>query len=228
MNRYPLSREELNLLDTCEEAIGQGLAHFIEVGRALSRVKDGRLYRETHKSFQSYLKDRFRLSKPYAYQLINAAGVAENVPVENEAQARVLSSMTESQQVEIWRLAKENKGDSPVTAQDLQETARAIADEDELPDVVDEEPDFKAIALVDALSLFAFASSSISYAIGNLEKILSDESGMDPGRLIRRTTMISDLKAILRTTRLAVPYSTCVSCLGYGTGEEPCFPSPVP
>jgi len=39
-------------------------------GRALREIRDSRLYRATHRTFESYLDERWNMSKAYGYQLI--------------------------------------------------------------------------------------------------------------------------------------------------------------
>jgi hypothetical protein len=62
--------EELRLIE-CEAIIRKDLQRFLEVGRALSEIKDCRLYRRTHKSFEKYCKDVWDLGKTRVYQKIN-------------------------------------------------------------------------------------------------------------------------------------------------------------
>lgn len=61
--------EELRLIE-CEAIIKADLKGFLAVGRALAEIRDNRLYRETHKTFEKYCKDRWDLSKGYATQQI--------------------------------------------------------------------------------------------------------------------------------------------------------------
>ena len=56
--------EELTLLETgmltdCEEVIEQGMETFFEVGDALLKIRDCRLYRESHATFDEYCRDRW-------------------------------------------------------------------------------------------------------------------------------------------------------------------------
>ena len=65
-----LTDEEKSLFGVCEQAIEADLKGFIAVGRALADIRDNRLYRETHKTFEKYCKDRWDLSRGYADQQI--------------------------------------------------------------------------------------------------------------------------------------------------------------
>ena len=46
---------------------------------ALKQLRDRRLYRSTHKTFEEYAKHRFGYNRAHAYRLIAAAGVLENL-----------------------------------------------------------------------------------------------------------------------------------------------------
>lgn len=59
-----------------EGIIERGLATFVEVGSALLEIRDGRLYRETHGTFEDYCAERWNLKRQRAYELIEAASVA--------------------------------------------------------------------------------------------------------------------------------------------------------
>jgi hypothetical protein len=83
---------------------------FYKIGKALKEVRDDRLYRELlFDSFESYLKQRWDMSKSQAYRLIDAARVIDNLsPIgdvlpENEAQLRPLMHLSPSDQCKIWR-----------------------------------------------------------------------------------------------------------------------------
>jgi hypothetical protein len=64
-------------LTECEEIIERGLASFLDMGQALLRIRDGRLYRHTHRTFARYCQQRWSLSRSYAYELMEAGQVAE-------------------------------------------------------------------------------------------------------------------------------------------------------
>lgn len=51
------------------------LATFVEVGEALLRIRDERLYRETHGSFEEYCRERWGMARKRAYDFIAAAEV---------------------------------------------------------------------------------------------------------------------------------------------------------
>jgi hypothetical protein len=56
---------------------------FFEAGKALSELRDRRLYRSTHSTFEEYCKDRFGFERRHPYRLIEAAGVIDNLALHN-------------------------------------------------------------------------------------------------------------------------------------------------
>src|SRR5512135_1315685 len=94
-----LTRSESDKLRECETIIDRGLATFVEVGTALLEIRDLRLYRATHGTFELYCRERWGISRVHAHRMIEAARVAENllptgnIPA-NERQARTLAVLT--------------------------------------------------------------------------------------------------------------------------------------
>ncbi|HLF43230.1 MAG TPA: hypothetical protein VJA46_06860 [Acidimicrobiia bacterium] len=87
-------------LAECEAIIERGLETFVEVGQALLIIRDNRLYRETHKTFESYCDERWDMSRVHAHRLIGASEVIRVLPIgntpqapSNEAQARALAPL---------------------------------------------------------------------------------------------------------------------------------------
>jgi len=64
-------------LDELEVVIERGQQTFIEVGRALMEIRDRRLYRETHATFEAYCGERWGWTRQRANQQIDAACVAD-------------------------------------------------------------------------------------------------------------------------------------------------------
>src|SRR5262245_24888202 len=81
-----------------EAITARALKTFVEVGMALAAIRSGALYREHFRSFGDYCRTRWGLSRPYAYQLMQAARVVANVSAiadtapATESQARPLAS----------------------------------------------------------------------------------------------------------------------------------------
>lgn len=90
----PLTDVEQETLAVNEVVISEGIATFMEVGKALYTISIGRLYRQTHETFEAYCRERWGFSRQHASRLIEAADVFENVApmgvIDNERQARAI------------------------------------------------------------------------------------------------------------------------------------------
>ncbi|WP_428304848.1 hypothetical protein [Lacipirellula sp.] len=133
-----LEIQDQQRLDECEQVIERGLSTFVEVGSALKEIRGGRLYSATHSSFESYCRDRWAISKPYATQLISAAqtravieavAVATTLPT-TESQARPLSAVPLEKRAALWQQAvdtapRDELGTPIVTAGHVKRTVDA-------------------------------------------------------------------------------------------------------
>lgn len=112
-----LTVEEKIELSQLEERVERGLRAFCEAGLALRQIRDNRLYRESYDVFEDYCRDRWDLGKSYAYELIAAAEVQENlsgVPdaprLTSVSQARPIAGLPPEQQVEVVQAAVAETG----------------------------------------------------------------------------------------------------------------------
>lgn len=138
--RSALTIAEHSELMDCEAAIERGLGTFREVGDALLRIRDAKLYRLHAPTFEAYCRDRWGISQPRAYQFIEAAEAvgrlesSTNVELPaNEAQVRPLTRLGPEQQAEVWRQATETAPDGKVTAAHVQQTVDAYRGITRLP-----------------------------------------------------------------------------------------------
>ncbi|WP_067833338.1 hypothetical protein [Nocardia lijiangensis] len=90
----PLNRREQEQLSACESSIDSLRIAFWAAGRALQIVRDGRLYRDCHPSFDDYVEQRWDMQRSYAHKLIRAWPLAARLhpvaPTINEGQVREL------------------------------------------------------------------------------------------------------------------------------------------
>jgi hypothetical protein len=121
-SRELLTVTEKQRLEECETIIEKGLQTFIEVGQVLLEIKDRRLYREEYGTFETYCGSRWGLSRPRAYQLIQATNVVNNLSAASdvlpttESQARPLSKLSAEDQLDTWN----------EVVQESQETGKSI------------------------------------------------------------------------------------------------------
>ena len=62
-----------NRLTELEQVIERGQTTFIEVGNALTEIRDKRLYKAEYKTFEQYCKERWHFKHNYAYKQMAAA-----------------------------------------------------------------------------------------------------------------------------------------------------------
>lgn len=94
---------------------------FYEAGQALVELRDRRLYRNSHKNFEEYCKDRFGFGRAHSYRLIDAVAVVDNLspnrrqkassPIQRQIlptkleQVRPLCALAPDEQRQIWQEA---------------------------------------------------------------------------------------------------------------------------
>jgi hypothetical protein len=69
----PLTPGEQERFSTCEEVLRAGLGTFFDVGAALITIREGRLHRTTHPTFERYCRERWGIGRSYACRLIGSA-----------------------------------------------------------------------------------------------------------------------------------------------------------
>jgi hypothetical protein len=115
-----LTAAETDVLADCEETISHGLQTFVEVGTALSLIRDNRLYRASHQTFEAYCQERWQLSRPRAYELMTAAVAVSGMPdtdrPANARQAVELARVPEPQRAEVWQAANDATDGKPTAA----------------------------------------------------------------------------------------------------------------
>lgn len=89
----PLSTKERVDLDLCEQALHGFRKALIVAGKALEVINRGRLYRETHATFEDYVMEMWGFKRAHAYRMIEEWPVAAaclQIGDINELQAREL------------------------------------------------------------------------------------------------------------------------------------------
>jgi hypothetical protein len=110
LNEGNLNGDERLRLEALERRVEEYQASSLLGGRALRDIRDARLYRDTHKTFEDYVEERFDMTRGHAYNLIAAVGAAESlaadgIKVENEFQLRPLVKLDAEQRTAAWRMA---------------------------------------------------------------------------------------------------------------------------
>ncbi len=116
-----LSDDERNRLEENEKKIGEVLLSFIDIGEALYEIRESRLYREGFDTFEDYSRKRWNFSRQRAYQLIEAAKVADYLSTcvavmpTTEAQVRPLTRLSMNDARAVWKLAEKKAERKDVT-----------------------------------------------------------------------------------------------------------------
>jgi hypothetical protein len=109
-------------LEQCEQVLKRGLATFFEVGDALLTIRERRLYRSTHETFETYCHDRWNIGRSYAWRLIGAAErisllpPGQNLPMPgNEFQVRPFLKLEPEAFPIAWEQAIKRAKDGKIT-----------------------------------------------------------------------------------------------------------------
>ena len=161
----PLSAMEASALTHAEATIEQGLKSFVEVGEALAKVRDERLYRVDHSTFEAYCQGRWGMDRRNANRTIEAAEIVSGLgsidptapAPANIGQARELSGLPTTEAAEIMQRASSG---GKVTAGAIKaarteviadHTAKAVEDFPELAHHVETGRPADAVRLATAL-----------------------------------------------------------------------------
>jgi hypothetical protein len=129
-----LSAEEDSLLQSCENVIAKHLAAFFEVGEALMKIRDGKLYRAEFKTFEEYCRKRWGMGRFNAYRQTQAAGVMKNLltmvntPLpESERQVRPLVGLKPEAAEQVWKTAVDQAAGTKVTGKLVEKVTKELA-----------------------------------------------------------------------------------------------------
>jgi|694.fasta_scaffold111856_5 hypothetical protein len=115
----PMTEAERAELAAAESRIQRGLSGFIDAGAALSLIKDNRLYRDTHATYEGYLRDRWGLGTDYANKLVLAMTIALDLerkgllPPVRETHAREIGRVQPDHRAKVWGDALAAAGGDP-------------------------------------------------------------------------------------------------------------------
>jgi phage N-6-adenine-methyltransferase len=133
-----ISGAEAQELLHLETIIEHGLHTFVDVGTALLKIRDSRLYRTAFDTFEDYCRQRWGLKRQRAYELIDAATVVGNlseisdIQPARESHAAPLAALPPETQRVVWQQAVETAPNGKVTAAHVQ----SVVDEYKAPIVL--------------------------------------------------------------------------------------------
>ena len=116
---------------------------FYEAGMALMQLRDRRLYRSTHATFEEYCRDRFGHTRRRPYQMIEAALIYDNLIEKcakilhilptKEGQIQPLSQLEREEQPEAWISAVEEAGGKVPPGRIVKAVVQRIKDKERPP-----------------------------------------------------------------------------------------------
>ncbi|MBC6435507.1 hypothetical protein FM036_39300 [Nostoc sp. HG1] len=130
-----------------------------EAGKALMELRDRRLYRSTHSTFEEYCKDRFGFQRRHPYRLIEASAVFDNlmkmcpngtqtesesddgemcpngtqILPTSERQVRPITKLEPEQQWEVWQRAVQEAGGKVPSARVVGDVLQRIMERTKVP-----------------------------------------------------------------------------------------------
>jgi hypothetical protein len=132
----PMSEEEKTELATLETVIEEGLEVFRRVGIALIRIRDAKLYRDEFKTFGAYCETRWKTGRSHAYELMDAAQIANNLESlsprgdkilpQNEFQLRPLTKVLPEDQPKVWNAAVEAANGQQPTMEQVEAAVKIL------------------------------------------------------------------------------------------------------
>ncbi|QLE45452.1 hypothetical protein FD723_34625 (plasmid) [Nostoc sp. C052] len=139
-----LTEEEQSLRLHLEQRVERA---FLEAGQALMELRDRRLYRSTHRTFEEYCRERFNYSRDAAYLKISATVVYENlqkflptngrqIPMPtNERQLRFLAKaeLEPAVQADVWQQAVEQAGNKIPSGRIVKDVVDRIRERTKVP-----------------------------------------------------------------------------------------------
>lgn len=125
----PLSEGERLLLPRLVEAAKRRERAFIELGQVLLFIRDRRLYREEHGTFEEFVRAELGYGRAHCYRLISAAQVIALLSPKGdilpctERQMRPLYGLMPEEILAVWEEAVARSGNGPVKPRVIEEAA---------------------------------------------------------------------------------------------------------
>lgn len=111
----PLRQSEQEVLAECEEDILESYTWWILRVLALASIRDFRLYRSTHVSFEAYAEDVWKMGPHEVHELLELADLAEAIRDDgpwplSEAHVRPLVGLDVDRALKLWWFVTEAAG----------------------------------------------------------------------------------------------------------------------
>lgn len=214
-----LSKAESQELKEHERTIRNTSGAFVACGLALKAIREKRLYRATHHSFENYCQEVHGWGRQRAFLLIEAAELKKSLPkdvqnfVQLPSQATALLGVPKPSQRDILKKAARS---GKVTARSIREAAK-----ESKPEV---QKDETGIAIPDAiLEDWARADETGNRLLRMISTLRTEiKKGFDDEDIIFREVtqgINADLNNAYATIKGIVPHAVCTSCQGHGRSK---------
>ena len=131
----PLTETECKELESCERLIETGIKVWYQVGEALLHIRDKKLYRTSHKTFEEYCRERWDMGRGKANYLIRGTEIYQDLVTivtkdeplpTNESQARELAAVPAPLRPVVWRIAVKTAPNGKPTASHIKSTGNVV------------------------------------------------------------------------------------------------------
>jgi len=218
-----LTPDESTALQGHEATITANMDSAMTLWAAIRAIKDGRLYRASHKTFEAYCEAKFGMSKSRARQLIQASAITEQLPSVlvtignqiNERQARELAKVEPEKRVEVLEKAQNTAKvtGKPVTAKAIKEAAAEVVapPKPKGPPKIDTDKAGRIVtdqSVKDALAQTAWFED-IATRLHAIKRAVIDQAALPIGRELRTQDIERSIKDAVAAVRWAMPHTTC-------------------
>lgn len=218
-----LTPPEQELRTKTEQSI---LSKAHSIGAELIILRDNRLYRSTHDTFEAYCEETFGYTRRLVDYQIKFSQIKLGPggdSVDNERQARALAAVPEEKREEVVESVKASG--KPITAAAISEAAKAVAPKTRTNSSQrqkEEKPTFRDktgyavpeqwVPLFEREPEVAELRRKISEVRSSLRK--SSENGDILWAPVSISIVLSELDAVYASLEDAIPYAVCAFCQG--------------
>jgi hypothetical protein len=181
------------------------LKTFLAVGEALITIRDNKLYRGTHDTFEAYCTEKWNITRGRGYQLMDAAKVVKSMKEAGASEKEL--PKTEGEAREKLKAAKKQSKTSKPTGKQLRDTkkeSKARPNGNRKPAAVSINYSFENFVRE---VLTAWQGRAEDYLVANNEltaKQLVDETNSFTNKWFRAYTQKQEGKKAIEATKLQV------------------------
>lgn len=214
-----LTKQEQGTLAEYEETIRQGMSTFVDIGRALTAIRDNRLYRANYGTFEEYCSKKWDMSRPRAYQLIGSVEVGEQNPeIAVESHARQLKSVAPERRKEVVSRALQ-LGGGKLSASSISKAAEQVVKQEE-PAAEKTRLDEAGRPVVDPEVAQALDHAeeivAVAVKLRAIKREIKAIADMPWGDRINADSVETKIDDVLTILKFAVPYTTKPDCGHHG------------